>query len=242
MKIGFKTKYVVIGVFALLVGVFTLGWYLSMSRERKSSAMYESHIKDSIIAYKIVIDHLTYYVAEANQTITTQKELLKQGEITKEELRKLNLKQAGEISKLRFRIDTLLKSVGHTGQVVYINCDSTKKEPSPAILLPFEFAKKDKWLSLTGTFDTKGKLDIDLFMSVDVKVYTGLTKEKKPVCIVTSTNEYLHPINVVSYKTDAVKAKKMGIGIQAGYGMTLNEKPQLQPYIGIGVSRNIIRW
>ena len=37
--------------------------------------------------------------------------------------------------------------------------------------------------------------------------------------------------------------KRWGIGIQAGYGVsTPNGKPVLSPYIGIGVSYDLIRW
>ena len=37
--------------------------------------------------------------------------------------------------------------------------------------------------------------------------------------------------------------KRWGIGVQAGYGMSIpNGKPVLSPYIGIGVSYDLIRW
>lgn len=37
--------------------------------------------------------------------------------------------------------------------------------------------------------------------------------------------------------------KRWGIGVQAGYGVSIpNGKPVLSPYIGIGVSYDLIRW
>lgn len=36
------------------------------------------------------------------------------------------------------------------------------------------------------------------------------------------------------------KPKRWGVGIQAGYG--INTSGQLRPYIGIGISFNVIRW
>ena len=39
------------------------------------------------------------------------------------------------------------------------------------------------------------------------------------------------------------KASRWGIGVQAGYGATLNHNTvQLSPYIGVGISYNIITW
>lgn len=35
------------------------------------------------------------------------------------------------------------------------------------------------------------------------------------------------------------KAKRWGIGVQIGAGMTLEKQPQLTPYIGVGVSYNL---
>lgn len=41
----------------------------------------------------------------------------------------------------------------------------------------------------------------------------------------------------------AYKKTRWGIGIQAGYGATIyNSKIQLTPYVGVGVSCNLIRW
>ena len=36
------------------------------------------------------------------------------------------------------------------------------------------------------------------------------------------------------------KPERWGIGIQLGYGMTIAHQPQLRPYIGIGISYNLI--
>lgn len=49
------------------------------------------------------------------------------------------------------------------------------------------------------------------------------------------------------YITNGIQVKRKptrwGIGIQAGYGVTLpNGRPQMAPYIGIGISYNIVRF
>ena len=45
-------------------------------------------------------------------------------------------------------------------------------------------------------------------------------------------------VTTVTYARSA-KNRRWGIGIQAGYGITLKGTPQLAPYIGIGISYNL---
>ncbi len=42
--------------------------------------------------------------------------------------------------------------------------------------------------------------------------------------------------------TEKPKRKRWGVGVQVGYGMTLNGRPQLSPYAGIGVSYNLFNF
>lgn len=53
--------------------------------------------------------------------------------------------------------------------------------------------------------------------------------------------DYIETYNTTHYITEFVreKQKKWGIGIQAGYGVGRNG---LQPYVGVGVSYNLIRF
>lgn len=36
--------------------------------------------------------------------------------------------------------------------------------------------------------------------------------------------------------------KRWGLGVAAGYGLTLAPQPQLSPFIGVGVSYNLVSW
>ena len=46
------------------------------------------------------------------------------------------------------------------------------------------------------------------------------------------------PREVITIK-ECQKPKRWGVGLQVGYGMTVNGTPQFSPYIGIGVSYNL---
>jgi hypothetical protein len=70
----------------------------------------------------------------------------------------------------------------------------------------------------------------------------GLFKKKKTFVEVTSKNPYTQIQTLRTYQVAEPKPNKFGIGIQAGYGLTLNNTPTLTPYIGVGVSYNLIRF
>lgn len=52
------------------------------------------------------------------------------------------------------------------------------------------------------------------------------------------------PVQCVTV-TERVPVKvrqRWGLGVSAGYGITLTKEPQLTPYLGVGISYNILSW
>lgn len=52
------------------------------------------------------------------------------------------------------------------------------------------------------------------------------------------------PVQCVTV-TERVPVKvrsRWGLGVSAGYGITLSKEPQLTPYLGVGISYNIVSW
>lgn len=47
---------------------------------------------------------------------------------------------------------------------------------------------------------------------------------------------------ITSESVKIPKRKRWGVGVQVGYGATLERQPQLVPYVGLGVSYNILSW
>ena len=56
---------------------------------------------------------------------------------------------------------------------------------------------------------------------------------------VSNANPYTRTAGLMSYRIEEKKAKKLGIGLQIGYGLQQGLKPK--PYLGIGLSYNLIR-
>jgi hypothetical protein len=237
-----KIKFVIIGTLVLVLAIFFYGWHLGSSKAKKASISAQTALNHEITTLTVRLNDTEYYLTKAEQEVGNLKKAIKEGLVEKETLRKLNLKQANEISKLKFQIDTLLKDIDHDGTVVIVH-DTITKEPKNALLLPFTFGKQDEWLDFKGNFDSKGKLDMTLKMKVVVDVVTGIDKTTKRNTInILSDNTYLTAIDVKSWKTDVAKPKRYGVGIQTGYGFILGNPVKTAPYIGLGISYNFIRF
>ena len=179
------------------------------------------------------------YIASVEQEIMTLREAKRNGDVEREELRKLNIKHLNEITRLKLRIDTVFINVPHTGTVIEVPGDTDSDRQESALLLPFGFQQKDEWLTLYGSFDIYGDFDLDIKMDVDIDLWMAVKKkEKTPSVILTSNNPYINVLSVSGIKFDMPKPKKYGIGINLGYGITKNGI--LSPYVGFGISYNIM--
>lgn len=249
MSIQIKSKYLFLALIIALAGIFFFGRYMGHKKTDKASESLIIALNDTISSYKYKVGNLTKTAFEQDQVITTQKEAIKRGDLEKKELRALNLKLVNEINELNLQVDTLLENADHNGTIIIIQqetidslnrASNASKISQKAILLPFMFDKSDKWLTLKGTFDSEGKLDIGLKLTADVDVFTGLDKKTKQYKSVVVTDcPYISVLNIKSQKFDIKKPTRWGIGINAGYGVT---KSGLSPYFGIGGSYNLIRF
>ena len=245
MKISIK--YIVLAILILFIAAFVGGGLVGLKKGKNSLNATIDSLNAKISHYTVELNNKTIYVTEVEQEMETLKQAIRDGDVEKEELRKLNIKQINELTRLRLRIDTLLADIEHSGEIVFdlsdliieSVIDSTDKYNS--IKLPFHFNKKDKWLELYGAFSSEGKLDISLEMDAPIDVWGVLKKkEKTPSVMVTSENPYIKTLTLSSIKFDMPKTRRYGIGINVGYGIT--KEATLSPYIGVGLSYNIIRF
>ncbi len=248
MSIQIKNKYIILGILVAFSLLFILGYINGHRRADRSNSLAISSLKQEISRLTVEIDEKTVYLSKVEQDLTTEKELRKADIIDKETYRKLYIKKVDELTKAQLKIDTLLQNVSHNGQIIEIlnsqiaNYKNTSTDKQKAILLPFTFEKKDNWLDLKGQLNKDGVLGIDLKMDASIDVITGIDKDNKSFCILKTDNQYIKTLSLASYKTDPPKKLKYGIGIQFGYGLILKKEPQLCPFVGIGVSRNLIKF
>jgi hypothetical protein len=236
----FKTKYLLITIPVVLCLVFFAGYVRGHGKAESASKARLDSLNSIISSYVVMLDDTKTYVTKIEQELKTEKEARQDGDISRKELRALNIKYLSEISRMKFRIDTLLEDVENNG-VVYIIHDTITLNPTSYIKLPFVVTKNDQWLSLKDSTDIKGKTSIALKMNLSLDVYTGIDKTTKKYNTQISTDSpYIGIIGIKSQKFDAPKPKKYGIGLQVGYGLTTQLKPT--PYLGIGFGYNFIQF
>jgi len=238
-----RTKYFILALIGLITATFLLGRY--SYRQKAESALNDIYValNDTVEHFKYRIDTTAFYASRISQIVVSQKEAIRNLEITKEELRKLNLKKANELTKLKLQVDTLLTNISSTGNIMVVYDTIIAPDSINVIRLPFTFGQKDEWLDLFGAFNNNGELGISLKMDVPVDLWTGIGKDtRQPIAILTTPNRYIQTINITSLKMDIPKAKRLGIGVQVGYGISFGNPLRSSPYIGIGISRNFIRF
>ena len=239
MSISIKTKYWLIGILILILGIFFSGWHLGRAKANNAHKAIENALSEEIRRYVVEINHQKLYITEKEQEVETLRQAKKDGEITNEELRKLNIRYVNELTRLKLVIDTMLANVPHDGQIVVIH--DTLNNKQNCLLLPFTFSKKDRWMALAGTFGNEAKLDITLKINTSLDIWAVQKKRKDtPSVVVTTDNPYLSVIGVKSIKLDVPKEKRFGIGVSAGYGIT--SAFQASPFLGVGLNYNVIRF
>jgi hypothetical protein len=249
MKI--KTKYLLSGIFLAICGLLVIGYIIGHERGVNASQPLISSLNSQISTYSMMLDGEKKFVTQKEQEILTLKQAIKNGDISKEELRKLHLKDLSEISRLELQVDTLLTNISHNGQIITIlNSRITNQNGNQdtisrynAIRLPFSFDQKDKWLNLSGIFNSIGKMNIDIKLNFNADLLIGIDKTtKKNTAILTTDCPYIKTVSFNSVKMDTPKEKHYGIGIFMGYGFNLGSTVKTSPVIGAGLLYDIFKF
>lgn len=219
-------------IICLVLGVFAILYFGWRSYSSKLRSVAESNIvalNDTVKHYQIEIDKQKLEVFEKNALILSQKDAIQAGLLDRDALRKINIEQASELTKIRALVSIVRDSVSHTGIVIK---DTAWINPKYSILIPFSFSDSTKFINLKGYFNQSGKLSYSLKVPVNLDVYTGYKDKVLKTSIVTD-NPYIFIQDITTVKMDFPKSKKFGIGIFTGYGISSGG---LSPVIGIGIS------
>lgn len=236
-----KIKYVIAVVVAVLNMVFYGGWKLSR-------VSYES-VSDQIIASQTSLMDTYYYrvnelereAVQKESVIASQRALIREGILAKEELKALKIKHLSEITKLSTELDIMLDSIKHTG-VISEPCP--EEDYMPALYLPFRFREVNKYLNMTGEFDEEGIMSLNLSVPANIDVLIGKeSKNGQYKAVVTTDNPYLKITDMISFKTDTpdVPPSRWGLGIVGGVGVPLGN-PSAKVFVGVGLTYSLIRF
>lgn len=101
---------------------------------------------------------------------------------------------------------------------------------------------KDKWISA----DITANRDSTTFSPIINNQYSVLLggTTKNPIVQVTDLNPYTTTTGLRAFQViNTLREKPYGIGIQIGYGVNLSKGVvYTAPYIGIGITKTLIRW
>lgn len=129
------------------------------------------------------------------------------------------------------KFDTIIQ----TDSVYFTNTitDTIVKDSLPT----YAFNFNDSWIKIEGNVNNE-KTKIGVIINNDYSVIIKKQK-KKYVAVVINDNPYSTTKEVQAYKLKMPKPKRFGIGMQAGYGINARG---LSPYVGIGLSYNILKF
>lgn len=92
-------------------------------------------------------------------------------------------------------------------------------------------------MRLTDTVYIEVQREQKLYSGPDYDAWiSGYRPELDSLRIYRNTAQLINTTTAKTYQ----RPKRWGIGIQVGYGMTVTTEPKLHPYIGIGLSYNIL--
>ena len=191
MSIQVKSKYLVFATFLAISGIFAFGWYLGAKKADSASRDVISQLKDIIDRREIELNSTKTYLTTVEQENKSLRQAKKDGDISREELRKLNLDKVNELTRAKATISILRDSIKHNGKIVVVHDTIKIDKQQKAILLPFDFSDSTKYVNLFGRFDDNGYLGYKLTIPAEFSVYTGVDKKGKTTCAIATSNPYI---------------------------------------------------
>jgi hypothetical protein len=224
MKIDIK-----LAVGLIILALFASSWLggLKPRQDRDRLNQEVISLQDTIEHRDVTIKGYRLSLARKDAVILTQREAIAAGLIEREELRKLNIKHLNSVTRLEARVDRLLDSIQHNGEIIYVTDTLYVGDTKPCIALPFDFNKKTEYLTLTGNFSSTGVMSAKVEVIAPLDIYIGLSRKTRDTEVkVTSPNPDLTVVRLNSvqivkptqrwWQRDWVQ--KIGIGL-AGYGL-----------------------
>ena len=135
------------------------------------------------------------------------------------------------VVKETVKFDTIIET---DSTIVYIDSAGNKEVE---YLIDFN----GPWVFLSGKVNSKTS---DISIELDNKYSVAFIRNKrtkKMEVFVTNENPYCEISEMLAYKVTMPKPKKFGLGVMAGYGINVTNA-QPAPFIGIGISYNLIKF
>jgi hypothetical protein len=234
-----------IPIWTLLV-VILIALMMTCKKGRESTLS-----KQQLNLYKILLEDTLIQFKDKNGTLSSKVRVLEV--LNKNQILELNTNKQTLIrlqNELKVQQGKVTNSVGFSGntkfdtiiktQIKYVY--DTLYQDGDTILIPLQkyaVHHNDRWMNIN--FDSDSSTT-EISIQVENEYTVSLVKKKKKYeAIVKNYNPYssVSEISAISLQ-GFPKPKKFGVGVHLGYG--INSSFKIQPYIGVGVSYNVIRF
>lgn len=232
-----------IWVLALVAVLFLIVTCNSVQKENRLSSqlkLYKTLVEDTLVQYR-----------DKNGVLSSKVKVLEV--LNKNQILELNTNKQTLIrlqDELKVQQGRVTNSVGFSGQTKFDTIIKTEikyvydtlYQDGDTILIPlkkYAVHHNDRWMNINFDSDSS-KTTVSIQVENEYTV-SLVKKKKKYEAIVKNYNPYssVSEISAVSLQ-GFPRPKKFGLGVHLGYG--INSSFRVQPYIGIGVSYNVIRF
>lgn len=216
-----------------------------------NSVQKENHLSSQLKLYKTLVEDTLVQFRDKNGVLSSKVKVLEV--LNKNQILELNTNKQTLIrlqDELKVQQGRVTNSVGFSGQTKFDTIIKTEikyvydtlYQDGDTILIPlkkYAVHHNDRWMNINFDSDSS-KTTVNIQVENEYTV-SLVKKKKKYEAIVKNYNPYssVSEISAVSLQ-GLPKPKKFGLGVQLGYG--INSSFRVQPYIGIGVSYNVIRF
>ena len=132
------------------------------------------------------------------------------------------------VFKDRVILDTFVNTIVNIRTDTIIGIDTIYKQ-----YVDYSFEYRDKWVEFNASVD----MDSSEFTLQSRNEYSIFINNKKGYVEVQSLNPYSKVEDIKMY-SNKLKRKRFGLGVHVGYG--INSQFQLRPYLGLGISYNLV--
>lgn len=238
--LNIKTPIWVLAIVALLFLIVTCHGVQKEYSLNQKWKLYKNLMEDTLVQYR-----------DKNGVLSSKVNVLEV--LNKNQILELNTNKQTLIrlqDELKVQQGRVTNSVGFSGQTKFDTIIKTEIkyvydtiiENGDTILIPLQkyaVHHNDRWVKVNFDSDSSNT-QISILLENEYTV-SLVKKKKKYEAIVKNYNPYssVSEISAVSLQ-GFPRPKKFGLGVQLGYG--INSSFRIQPYIGVGVSYNIIRF
>ena len=109
--ITIKTRYILIAVLVAILALFVTGYVVGHHRADRVTKATTDALNKEILRYSTELEKKTVYISQIEQELLTLKEAKKEGLVTNEALKKLNIKTLNELTKTKLTLKIARDSI-----------------------------------------------------------------------------------------------------------------------------------